>query len=164
MICFWTIQTDTCAEMCMVYVETLQYKNKSSGREMFKVMQGIEKGAINTARLGREGIKKEAWAGLWELRERDEWKDLGDNSMFPMWGKTDVLSQGGQRHTGMKILGESELALPLKCLPNECFLHRIFLHAAYIPFNTLLVYQDLCREILYVWNIDAFLTNWWEGI
>lgn len=55
------MQTDTCAGMYKMYLETLQYKNKNSDREMFKVMQDIEKGATNTARLGREGIKKEAF-------------------------------------------------------------------------------------------------------
>lgn len=65
MICYcsitWTIQTDTCIEMYTMCLETLQYKNKNSDREMFKVMQDTEKGATNTARLGREGIKKEAF-------------------------------------------------------------------------------------------------------
>lgn len=56
----WTIQTDACTEMYRMYLGTRQYKNKNSDRGTFKVMLDTEKGATNTAGLGREGIKKEA--------------------------------------------------------------------------------------------------------
>lgn len=47
--------------MYKMYLEALPYKNKSSDREMFKVMQDPENGATNTAWLGREEIKEEAF-------------------------------------------------------------------------------------------------------